>query len=219
MADVLRQIKEGDLNSKVKNDSLAKPVTEKVENKTLSLGMDTVDGIPNGIAPQGLDTVDGSSGFDTVDSPGGFDTVDSSSVGFDTVDSSMGFDTVDSGLIRISISENMQDTDEVQFQNSSSLLTARTLKRHTSHTPADLLKQTLEHAKERKEVRNCAPVQVWDFGGQAIFYTTHQTFLSPRCVYTLVIDVSRKLFDLVDDTDLNPGTMMKSKIIGKTDNF
>lgn len=33
------------------------------------------------------------------------------------------------------------------------------------------------------------PITIWDFGGQEIFYVTHQTFLSSRCIYMLVFNL------------------------------
>ena len=33
----------------------------------------------------------------------------------------------------------------------------------------------------------------WDFAGQNVFYTTHQTFLSHRAIYLLVLDLTRPL--------------------------
>lgn len=34
---------------------------------------------------------------------------------------------------------------------------------------------------------------IWDFGGQQVYYTSHQTFLSKRAVYLLVMDMSKPL--------------------------
>ncbi|XP_013393768.1 probable serine/threonine-protein kinase pats1 [Lingula anatina] len=38
---------------------------------------------------------------------------------------------------------------------------------------------------------------LWDFGGQYVFYTTHQTFLTWRAVYLLVFDLTKDLNDPV----------------------
>jgi GTPase SAR1 family protein len=35
-------------------------------------------------------------------------------------------------------------------------------------------------------------VKWFDFGGQEVFYPTHQFFLTPQCVYLIVFDVSDK---------------------------
>lgn len=36
-------------------------------------------------------------------------------------------------------------------------------------------------------------LSIWDFGGQSVFYTTHQTFMTSRAIYILVIDLTRGL--------------------------
>ena len=33
---------------------------------------------------------------------------------------------------------------------------------------------------------------LWDFGGQSVYYVTHPLFLTPRAMYLLVCDLSRK---------------------------
>ena len=34
---------------------------------------------------------------------------------------------------------------------------------------------------------------MWDFGGQHLYYTSHQTFLSQRAIYVVTMDMSRDL--------------------------
>lgn len=43
------------------------------------------------------------------------------------------------------------------------------------------------------ETAQKAMFSVWDFGGQHVYYTSHQTFLSQRAVYVLVMDVTKSL--------------------------
>ncbi|CAG2187826.1 unnamed protein product [Mytilus edulis] len=43
--------------------------------------------------------------------------------------------------------------------------------------------------------KKIVPVIVWDFGGQDIFYSTHQTFLTYRAIYLIVLNGSRTLDD------------------------
>ncbi|XP_076088939.1 uncharacterized protein LOC143059344 [Mytilus galloprovincialis] len=43
--------------------------------------------------------------------------------------------------------------------------------------------------------KKIAPIIIWDFGGQDVFYSTHQTFLTYRAIYMVVLDGSRKLDD------------------------
>ena len=59
-------------------------------------------------------------------------------------------------------------------------------------------------------------ITVWDFGGQYIFYATHQVFLSPRAVYLLTLDLRKRLNDFVEDEDFpldasaNQGKIVKA---------
>ena len=34
---------------------------------------------------------------------------------------------------------------------------------------------------------------IWDFGGQQVYYTAHQTFFSQRAIYLLTVDMSKRL--------------------------
>ena len=36
-------------------------------------------------------------------------------------------------------------------------------------------------------------LDLWDFGGQQIYYTSHQTFLNERAIYVLTVDMSKAL--------------------------
>lgn len=58
--------------------------------------------------------------------------------------------------------------------------------------------------KRLKEKCIC-PVIIWDFGGQDIFYSTHQIFLSYRAIYLLILDGSRTLDDPCTFTQYLPG--------------
>ena len=44
-------------------------------------------------------------------------------------------------------------------------------------------------------------ITLWDFGGQYIFYATHQVFLSPRAVYLLCLDLRRSLNEFIEYHD------------------
>lgn len=45
----------------------------------------------------------------------------------------------------------------------------------------------------------------WDFGGQYIYYTTHQTFMTYRALFTIVFDGTKGLHDIMDDITCFPG--------------
>ncbi|CAC5414140.1 unnamed protein product [Mytilus coruscus] len=53
--------------------------------------------------------------------------------------------------------------------------------------------------------KKIAPVIIWDFGGQDVFYSTHQTFLTYRALYMIVLDGSRKLDDRCSYEQYLPG--------------
>ncbi|KAK3588518.1 hypothetical protein CHS0354_022993 [Potamilus streckersoni] len=46
-----------------------------------------------------------------------------------------------------------------------------------------------------------ATLAMWDFAGQYVFYTTHQTFLTCRAIYLLVIDLSQQITELIKDDE------------------
>ncbi|KAK3606663.1 hypothetical protein CHS0354_021186 [Potamilus streckersoni] len=52
-----------------------------------------------------------------------------------------------------------------------------------------------------KSMVEYAALALWDFAGQYVFYTTHQTFLTSRAIYLLVIDLSQQITDLIKDDE------------------
>ena len=48
------------------------------------------------------------------------------------------------------------------------------------------------------ECNNEVSFTFWDFAGQNVFYTTHQTFLTHRAIYLLVLDLTRPLHSAVE---------------------
>ncbi|XP_071148783.1 uncharacterized protein [Mytilus edulis] len=59
--------------------------------------------------------------------------------------------------------------------------------------------------KKMLHKKKIAPVIIWDFGGQDVFYSTHQTFLTYRALYMIVMDGSRNLDDPVPYEQYLPG--------------
>ncbi|XP_052075526.1 uncharacterized protein LOC127712984 [Mytilus californianus] len=74
-----------------------------------------------------------------------------------------------------------------------------------SVTQEHILKQSLRVGKKKLHRRHVAPVIIWDFGGQDIFYSTHQSFLSYRAIYLIVLDGSRTLDDPCQFDQYLPG--------------
>jgi hypothetical protein len=62
-----------------------------------------------------------------------------------------------------------------------------------SVTQEKFLKKSWKVGKKKLHQRKIVPVIIWDFGGQDVFYSTHQTFLTYRAIYMLVLDGSRTL--------------------------
>ncbi|KAL3854739.1 hypothetical protein ACJMK2_013988, partial [Sinanodonta woodiana] len=66
----------------------------------------------------------------------------------------------------------------------------------------EILKLLVDNAGKLKRVKVAkAGVSLWDFAGQFVFYTTHQTFLTTRAVYLLVIDLSQQITADVEDDE------------------
>ncbi|XP_063448209.1 uncharacterized protein LOC134727752 [Mytilus trossulus] len=74
-----------------------------------------------------------------------------------------------------------------------------------SITEKHILEQSLRVGKKKLNQRHIAPVIIWDFGGQDIFYSTHQSFLSYRAIYLIVLDGSRTLDDPCQFDQYLPG--------------
>ncbi|CAG2252824.1 unnamed protein product [Mytilus edulis] len=64
-----------------------------------------------------------------------------------------------------------------------------------SITEENLLQMSSKVGKKKLHNKKIAPIIIWDFGGQDVFYSTHQTFLTYRAIYMIVLDGSRKLDD------------------------
>ncbi|CAC5383627.1 unnamed protein product [Mytilus coruscus] len=61
-------------------------------------------------------------------------------------------------------------------------------------TKETFFKKSLKAARKKLN-NNIVPVIIWDFGGQDVFYSTHQTFLTYRAIYLIVLDGRRTLDD------------------------
>ncbi|XP_053381212.1 uncharacterized protein LOC128549077 [Mercenaria mercenaria] len=66
----------------------------------------------------------------------------------------------------------------------------------------DVLDKLSKHL-EKKENSNeeIESITIWDFGGQFVYYATHQLFLSRKAVYLLVFDLSIDLSAKIKDED------------------
>ncbi|VDI41275.1 Hypothetical predicted protein [Mytilus galloprovincialis] len=74
-----------------------------------------------------------------------------------------------------------------------------------SITTEKFFEKSVKVGKKLLHNKKIAPIIIWDFGGQDVFYSTHQTFLTYRAIYILVLDGSRKLDDPCPTDQYLPG--------------
>ncbi|CAG2254340.1 unnamed protein product [Mytilus edulis] len=74
-----------------------------------------------------------------------------------------------------------------------------------SITKEKFLKKSSKVGQKQLHNKQIAPIIIWDFGGQDVFYSTHQTFLTYRAIYMVVLDGSRKLDDPCPNEQYLPG--------------
>ena len=68
------------------------------------------------------------------------------------------------------------------------------------------IKKQMENYLERGEYKmKVGRLIFWDFGGQYVYYTTHQTFMTYRALFLVVFDGSKDLYDEVSDVLCFPG--------------
>ena len=63
-------------------------------------------------------------------------------------------------------------------------------------------------------IENIIQIDVWDFAGQIIYYTTHQMYLSGRSVYFLVFNMSKPLNDSVQEEDIGDKLTSTKTVMG-----
>ncbi|XP_071150106.1 probable serine/threonine-protein kinase roco6 [Mytilus edulis] len=74
-----------------------------------------------------------------------------------------------------------------------------------SITKKKFLEKSFKAGQKQLHNKKIAPIIIWDFGGQDVFYSTHQTFLTYRAIYIVVLDGSRKLDDPCPNDQYLPG--------------
>jgi hypothetical protein len=68
------------------------------------------------------------------------------------------------------------------------------------------IKKRMENVLERGDYKmKVGRLIFWDFGGQYVYYTTHQTFMTYRALFLVVFDGSTDLYDEVPDVLYFPG--------------
>ncbi|XP_052070156.1 uncharacterized protein LOC127708967 isoform X2 [Mytilus californianus] len=64
------------------------------------------------------------------------------------------------------------------------------------------IKEMLQNGQYEEKI---APVDIWDFGGQDVYYVTHQLFICYRGTFLLVFDGSKQMDDPLDVKSYLPG--------------
>ena len=68
------------------------------------------------------------------------------------------------------------------------------------------IKKKMENVLKREDFKmKIGRLMFWDFGGQYVYYTTHQTFMTYRALFLVVFDGSTDLYDEVPDVLCFPG--------------
>jgi hypothetical protein len=68
------------------------------------------------------------------------------------------------------------------------------------------IKKQMEKSLKRGEYKmKVGRLIFWDFGGQYVYYTTHQTFMTYRALFLVVFDGSKDMYDEVPDVLCFPG--------------
>lgn len=86
-------------------------------------------------------------------------------------------------------------------------------------TEEHFLQESLKVGRKKLHQRRIVPVIIWDFGGQDVFYSTHQTFLTYRAIYMIVLDGSRSLDDPCPYEQYLPGKNGPKTARGKFDSL
>ncbi|KAL3854599.1 hypothetical protein ACJMK2_013863 [Sinanodonta woodiana] len=95
------------------------------------------------------------------------------------------------------LSQPVESHIEISIHEASSDIGRENEKKDAVMEIIQLINENSE--KLVKSMEEYAKLGIWDFAGQYVFYTTHQTFLSYRAVYLLVIDLSQQITAFIED--------------------
>ncbi|XP_019632035.1 PREDICTED: LOW QUALITY PROTEIN: uncharacterized protein LOC109475712 [Branchiostoma belcheri] len=96
--------------------------------------------------------------------------------------------------------------DDVNIKAQQRLHTDVTVQKQTPEIPHDVLEKAKERlqsgvTEEQLGTAEHPRLSLWDFGGQATYYGSHQCFFTYRGIYILVMSLPQKLSDPVPDLD------------------
>ena len=76
-----------------------------------------------------------------------------------------------------------------------------------------------QHTEKLLGIKNIIQIDILDFGGQQVYYTTHQTYLSKRALYLLVFKLSKKLDGLGKEEDMHENSEADKTVLGRINRF
>ncbi|CAG2186361.1 unnamed protein product [Mytilus edulis] len=95
-----------------------------------------------------------------------------------------------------------------QMSSSESKKQQMKKKMTTKMTKKEIRKRMEKVLKSGKYKMKVGRLIFWDFGGQYVYYTTHQTFMTFRALFLVVFDGSKRLNEEVPDVLCFPGQHM-----------
>ncbi|XP_063419404.1 uncharacterized protein LOC134702429 [Mytilus trossulus] len=107
-------------------------------------------------------------------------------------------------------SSQPQAAQSVSPQTSSSESKTQQMKKKikTKMTKKEIRKRMEKVLKTGKYKMKVGRLIFWDFGGQYVYYTTHQTFMTYRALFLVVFDGSKRLNEVIPDVLCFPGQHM-----------
>lgn len=129
-------------------------------------------------------------------------------------------------LNTFSADEDPNEHDDHQTHDSSSKLpdTKSDINTERTHIPTDsnndisddeIISLVLQECKKCDYKMIIIPIDIWDFGGQKIYYMTHQLFISSMGTYVVVFNGSIDINVEVDNLTFLPGHKGKKTSAGK----
>lgn len=78
----------------------------------------------------------------------------------------------------------------------------------------EILQLILKACKNGQYKMKLIPIDLWDFGGQKIYYMTHQLFISSRGIFIIIFDGSKDINKEMSDLSYLPGQSRKRTTAG-----
>lgn len=81
-------------------------------------------------------------------------------------------------------------------------------------TNDEVIQLILTACKSGQYKMKLVPIDLWDFGGQKIYYMTHQLFISSRGIFIIIFNGSKDINKEISDMSYLPGQYGKRTTAG-----